>query len=303
MRCAGLILGCCLLAAPASAQVNRDSLATALLRFEYVIRDAPSGAVSREALNRAFDRASLGFFMGQGATAAAILDSVSRQLATPATLARYAETAVTALSEATASVRWLHRGQDSVPYLLAVPEGRTSAPLLIALHGAGGDERMFFTAYGAGRLYPEAMRRGMVVVTPNSSGFARHPWALDSFIAVIDRSHPVDRARVYLLGHSMGASVASQRSRGAGDRVAAVACLAMACGNGTAVAGRVPPILSRTGALDPIAPPSRAEAAAQAAIARGESVDYATVTDEGHTQIVGPMLPMVLDWLLTQRMR
>jgi len=303
MRGAGLLLGCCLLAAPASAQVNRDSLAMALLRFEYVIRDAPSGTVSREALNRAFDRASLGFFMGQGATAGALLDSVSRQLATPAGLARYGVAAAEKLADATASVKWLRRGLDSVPYLIAIPESTGPAPLLIALHGAGGDERMFFTAYGAGRLHAEAMRRGMVVVTPNSSAFARHPWALDSFIAVIDRSHPVDRARVYLLGHSMGASVASQRSRGAGDRVAAVACLAMACGNGTAVSGRVPPMLSRTGALDPIAPASRAEAAAQAAIARGESVDYATVADEGHTQIVGPMLPMVLDWLLTQRLR
>jgi len=290
-------------ALPLQAQSSRDSLALALLRFEYVVRDAPPGALSRSALNQAFDRASLGFFMGQGATAGALLDSVSRSLAGPDALARHAVAAERSLREATASVRWLRRGTDSVPYLFSGQAGSGPAPLLVALHGAGGDERMFFTAYGAGALRAEASRRGMLVVTPNSTAFARHPWALDSFIAVIERVHPVDRARVYLLGHSMGASVASQRSRGAGDRVAAVACLAMACGNGTAVSGRVPPIMSRTGALDPIAPASRAEAAAQAAIARGESVDYATVADEGHTQIVGPLLPMVLDWLLTQRLR
>ncbi len=297
-----LLLLAVVTALPLSAQTSRDSLALALLRFEYVVRDATPGALSRGDLNRAFDRASLGFFMGQGATAGALLDSVSRALSTPAALAQYAVTAERSLASATAEVRWLRRGSDSLAYSLALPPGSAPAPLLIALHGAGGDERMFFTAYGAGTLRAEALRRGMIVVTPNSTGFAMQPWALDSLMAVIGRLHPVDGARVYLLGHSMGAAVASQRSRVAGDRIAAVACLSMACGGGAAGTGRVPPMLSRTGALDPIAPPGRAEAAAKSAVARGESVDYATVPDEGHTQIVGPILPMVLDWLLRQRL-
>jgi predicted esterase len=289
-------------ALPLSAQTSRDSLALALLRFEYVVRDAAAGSLSRADLNGAFDRASLGFFMGQGATAGALLDSVSRSLTTPATLAGYATAAQRALTEATAAVRWVHRGTDSVPYLIALPASAAPAPLLVALHGAGGDERMFFTAYGAGRLQSEATGRGMIVITPNSTAFAAQPWALDSLVAVAARLHAVDRGRLYLLGHSMGAGIASQRARTAGDRIAAVACLAMACGGGVAVPGRVPPLFSRTGALDPIAPAGRAEAAAASARSRGEVVDYATLPDEGHTQMVGPLLPAVLDWLLGQRL-
>lgn len=304
MRLGLFVLGCCLAAAPTSAQVHRESLALALLRFEYVVRDAPTGAVSRAELNRLFDRASLGFFMGQGAAAGAILDSVSRQLTVPASLARHADAAVAALAEATASVRWLRRGQDSIPYLVEVPGRQAPVPLLIALHGAGGDERMFFTAYGAGALRGAARAREMLVVTPNSPAFATNAWAFDSLVVAVGRIHPVDTNRIYLLGHSMGASIAWQQSRRHGDRIAAVACLAMACGAGaTSVSGRMPPMFSRTGALDPIVAASRAASAAQSARARGEEVDYATVPDEGHTQIVGPLLPVVLDWLLARRLR
>ncbi len=292
-----------LAATPLPAQTPRDSLALALLRFEYVVRDAAPGAVSRTALNQAFDRASLGFFMGQRAAAGAMLDSVSRGLATPEALGRHAEAAERALANATAEVRWLRRGTDSVPFLLAIPTGAAPSPFLIALHGAGGDERMFFTAYGAGALRAESLRRGMIVATPNSTGFATQSWALDSLLAVVGRLHPVDPSRVYLLGHSMGAAVASQRSRQAGDRIAAVACLAMACGAGSPTTARVPPLFGRTGALDPIAPPARAEAAAAAATGRGDSVDYATLPGEGHTQLVGPLIPAVLDWLLAHRLR
>ena len=49
-------------------------------------------------------------------------------------------------------------GNGSVPSRVfvpsALPDAERSLPLLVTLHGAGGDENMFFEAYGGGRALP-----------------------------------------------------------------------------------------------------------------------------------------------------
>ena len=112
---------------------------------------------------------------------------------------------------------------------------------------------------------------------------------------------PVDRTRVYLLGHSLGAAAAWNVARQRPDLVAAIACISGACGGVPAPAPpRVPPLLSVVGELDPIAQPARVEALVAEARAAGRAVEFRLVPGYGHTLVVGAVLPDVIDWLLRQ---
>jgi pimeloyl-ACP methyl ester carboxylesterase len=78
-------------------------------------------------------------------------------------------------------------------------------PLVIALHGAGGSENMFFDAYGAGKIVRLCEERGWLLLAPRLSPLTGTGLDLPGLIAAVDALHPVDRRQVYVVGHSMGA--------------------------------------------------------------------------------------------------
>lgn len=78
-------------------------------------------------------------------------------------------------------------------------------PLVIALHGAGGSENMFFDAYGAGKIVRLCEERGWLLLAPRVSPLAGAGLELPELIAAVDALCPVDRRQVFVLGHSMGA--------------------------------------------------------------------------------------------------
>jgi predicted esterase len=98
------------------------------------------------------------------------------------------------------------------PYRLFIPESydeSKSAPLLVALHGMGGDENSMFDSYANGLLKREAGRVGFIVVCPkgrDSASMYRGSAAKDvlDVMADVQRTYRVDAARIYLMGHSMG---------------------------------------------------------------------------------------------------
>ncbi|MDW8166891.1 MAG: alpha/beta fold hydrolase [Acidobacteriota bacterium] len=96
------------------------------------------------------------------------------------------------------------RYNEAVHYFrLFVPSTTSSEPrpLVIALHGAGGNEHLFFEGYGLGRVLTEAARRGWYVLAPRAGNRLDHVWAaLELAYAHLN----VDRNRVLLIGHSMG---------------------------------------------------------------------------------------------------
>lgn len=97
-------------------------------------------------------------------------------------------------------------------------------PVLIALHGAGGSENMFFETYGAGRLVALAKQRGWIVVSPRQtmSGLGMDvPKMLDALEEIL----PIDRNSVLLCGHSMGAAQAMSQVSRAPESIRAVAAL------------------------------------------------------------------------------
>ena len=99
------------------------------------------------------------------------------------------------------------------PYRLFIPEsydGSKPAPLLVALHGMGGDENSMFDSYANGLLKREAERVGFIVACPKGrdpASMYRGTAEKDvlDVMAEVQRTYRVDSTRIYLMGHSMGA--------------------------------------------------------------------------------------------------
>ncbi len=108
-----------------------------------------------------------------------------------------------------------------VPVRVQVPaaakEGKP-LPLVIALHGAGGSENMFFDGYGNGVITKLCAQRGWLLVATRN-GLA------DGVIDELARLYPVDRKKVFLVGHSMGAGQALAAVNREPEKYAAVAAL------------------------------------------------------------------------------
>lgn len=101
--------------------------------------------------------------------------------------------------------------QTLQPYRLLIPaayDGVKPLPLLVALHGMGGDENSMFDSYGK-ELPVDANKAGFIMVAPKGRapasmyrGSAEQD-VLD-VISEVERDYKVDESRVYLMGHSMG---------------------------------------------------------------------------------------------------
>jgi predicted esterase len=171
-------------------------------------------------------------------------------------------------------------------------------PLIVALHGAGGDENMFIDGYGNGVLAQLAMAANAIVVTPATVPFAQSPASFDSLLAVLRREYRIHDARIYLLGHSAGAGAATTLAGQRRTMLTAVAALAGGAAMGKDAAGAAPvPALYIAAELDPLAPPRRIEAAATATL----GAEFRVLAHEGHLLMVGNGVRAALPWLLAHR--
>lgn len=184
----------------------------------------------------------------------------------------------------------------------ALADNPAPRPLVIALHGAGGDEHLFMNGYGAGVLKDLADSHRFIALSPLTYNLAGRPDALARLIDAVDAiARPrggVDRNRVFLLGHSLGGGAASLFAARADDHLAAVACLAGA--GPLAAAPSCAPTLIYAAELDPIIPASRLRLIARRAAEAGLPVEYREASGQGHTLVVGDILPEVIEWLLAR---
>lgn len=189
-----------------------------------------------------------------------------------------------------------------LPARIFVPESglaKDAMPLLIALHGAGGNENMFIDGYGAGVITRLAEQHGFAVVSPLASPMMDLGLAFDTIVGAMKQLYSIDESRVYVIGHSLGAAMTSGICAVRGDRIAAACWLA---GAGLARGDRIPPTLAVAGEIDPLIPPARIQAAVRMAQASDVEIEYRLVADFGHTLLVGYILPDVVNWLLTKQM-
>jgi predicted esterase len=99
-------------------------------------------------------------------------------------------------------------------------------PLVVAMHGAGGSENMFFDGYGDGLVAKLCAKRGWLLVTTRTpllafGGGPDVPRVIDALAKV----YPVDTKKVFLVGHSMGAAQAVATAGRHPGRFAGVAAL------------------------------------------------------------------------------
>lgn len=197
--------------------------------------------------------------------------------------------------------RVLQMPNGRVPFRLYIPpQARTTSalPLVIALHGAGADENMFFDGYGAGRLRTLADSLGFIVLAPSTNDFARDPATLDTAIAVVARATAFDRSRVYMLGHSLGAG---NTLRFATQRRDVLRAAALIAGAGAVPADQsVVPTLFIAAERDLVSPASRVRAAYDALQARGAPVEFVMSEGWGHTHVVGVELLRAVTFLLAR---
>jgi len=208
--------------------------------------------------------------------------------------------------------RVIEVGGVNLPCRIVVPDSvrdGSSPPLVIALHGAGGDECMFFSAYGQGEIVRQAERLGCVVVAPNTTVFATSPLLFDGLVDRLAQEWGIDRARVAVVGHSMGAAATASIVCARPEAIARAALLAGWGGFGgvpgtgrsgmdEAAIRELPPIRVELGALDPLMQASRISAAARSLRDRGACIECTVHEGEGHTMIVPQVLPSVMDWLI-----
>lgn len=172
-------------------------------------------------------------------------------------------------------------------------------PLLIVLHGAGGDENMFFQGYGAGRVRALAEELGLLVIAPRTELLVGNPERFGPLLEAVRHTYPLDDARITLLGHSLGAVTVVELAKRWPGQFAAGVCFAGA-GNIGGARG-LPPTRVYIGEQDPISPPRIVQAAVQQARAAGEPVELITLPGYGHTLGVGARLDEAVRWLAAQR--
>jgi predicted esterase len=199
--------------------------------------------------------------------------------------------------------RVISDGQRRVPMRLYAPESArpdTPLPLVVAFHGAGGDENMFMEGYGAGLIRRLAETYGVLVASPFTNAFAGPggPALFQRMLEILTAEYPLDPGRIYLLGHSMGAGVVNRLCAERPNRIAAAACLSGFQGFADSVAA-IPPVLVIAAELDPLASPARIEPPAVKAAERGLPVTYRMIPGYGHTLVVARELPAVFQWLMT----
>ena len=117
------------------------------------------------------------------------------------------------------------RGQVNLRCWVPKPEeGSDKRPLVLALHGAGGSENMFFDAYGAGLVVDLCRARGWYLMAPRLAMFggAKLETLLDEALKLLP---DVDPSRVFVVGHSMGAARGQRLAERSADRLAAFAAL------------------------------------------------------------------------------
>ena len=195
------------------------------------------------------------------------------------------------------------------PYRVFVPASydRSKAhPLIIALHGMGGDENSYFDSYKNGAFKVEAEQRGYIVACPKGRepasmyvGTAEQD-VLD-VIAEVKRAYNIDADRVYVTGHSMGGFGSWSIAMNHPELFAAIAPVAGG-GNpmGMKKIAHIPQLVVH-GDNDKTVPVDRSRVMVAAAKNLGAEIKYIEIPGGNHIDIAAATFKDVFDWFDAHR--
>jgi predicted esterase len=191
------------------------------------------------------------------------------------------------------------------PYQMFVPSSydkSKSFPLIIALHGMGGDENSYFAAYGQGAFKTEAEKHGYIVACPKG----RKPTSMYvgdaekdvmDVLAEVQRAYNIDPDRIYLTGHSMGGFGTWSVAMNHPEVFAALAPISGGSENPANMSkiAHIPQLIVH-GDNDPTVPVARSRAMVEAGKKLGTEIKYIEVPGGDHGSVVAPNFPVVFDW-------
>lgn len=199
--------------------------------------------------------------------------------------------------------RTVYLGELQVPIRVYAPKSVThhpdkAVPMIIALHGAGGDEGTFFDAHGLGAIKRLADKHGFIIVSPRVDLVRRADQAVTNLVRAISFNYKIDERRVYAIGHSIGALTAQAwASDNPSPGLAGVVQIAGAAE--FTPDKRRPPTLVIGGALDRMFPPDQLADVVGRAKQSGQRVEIKQIPNAGHILIVGETLPDAVSWLMS----
>src|SRR5215469_17011139 len=195
------------------------------------------------------------------------------------------------------------------PYRIYVPaayDGSRPYPLIIALHGMGGDENSIFDQYANGAFKSEAEKRGYIVVCPKGrepASMYTGPAEQDvlDVIAEVEQAYKIDPDRVYMTGHSMGGfgtwSIAI-------DHPELFAAIAPISGGGDPKKmnriARIPELVVH-GDNDNTVPVQRSRDMVEAGKKIGVEIRYIEVPGGTHVGVAVPAFKNIFDWFDAHR--
>ena len=196
------------------------------------------------------------------------------------------------------------------PYQMFVPAAYVKSkpfPLVIALHGMGGDENSYFQAYAQGAFKVEAEKHGYIVACPKGRKPASM-YAGDAekdvmdVIAEVRRDYNIDPDRIYLTGHSMGGYGTWSVAMNHPDVFAALAPVSGGANNPAAMSkiAHIPQLVVH-GDNDPTVPVERSRSMVAIGKKLGAEIKYIEVPGGDHGSVVAPNFPAVFEWFDTHK--
>ena len=217
----------------------------------------------------------------------------------------------------------LEGANEIMPYRVYVPKaytGATAVPLVIALHGLGANEDSFFDSYS--KLPPQlAEKHGFLMAAPlgyrvdgfygstiMGSGDAAARRRVEysekdvmEVLRLMKANYKVDEARVYLIGHSMGAIGTWALASKYPDVWAALVPFSGVGSPALAERMKGIPQFVVHGDNDPTVNVSGSRTMVAALKKLGADVTYLEIRGGNHTDVVVPNLELAFDFLSTQK--
>lgn len=193
-----------------------------------------------------------------------------------------------------------------VPYRVYVPTSYTASkkyPLVVLLHGAGGDETDFIEAY-RGQWPKLAEEHGFILASVTGrgplSGYSKESGGEQDVLDVMElvkQRYNVDPAKVYLGGHSMGGGGTWRIGLEYQDKFAGFIPIAPAGNSPSLMDHLKKPVMLVCGVNDALVPVAGCRAVAARAKELNAPVSYHEYPGADHLSVAVMAVPDIFTWL------